>query len=87
MKNSIENNLASTTSTVSANSGSAAAVNPSERPNDQSPKRIMVIPDVHGRLFWKEPVLKYLDVVDRIVFLGDYLDPYPNEEGTGRKHP
>jgi len=81
MKNSIENNLASTTSTAAANSGSAAAINPSERPNGQSPKRIMVIPDVHGRLFWKEPVLKYLDVVDRIVFLGDYLDPYPNEEG------
>lgn len=42
-------------------------------------KRILVIPDVHGRLFWKEPVNKYLDVVDRVVFLGDYLDPYEEE--------
>ena len=44
-------------------------------------KRIMVIPDVHGRLFWKAPVKKYLDAVDRVVFLGDYLDPYEGEEG------
>ena len=42
-------------------------------------KRILVIPDVHGRIFWKEPVQKYIDQVDRIVFLGDYLDPYPEE--------
>ena len=39
-------------------------------------KRILVIPDVHGRTFWKAPVERYLDSVDRIVFLGDYLDPY-----------
>lgn len=44
-------------------------------------KQILVVPDVHGRLFWKEPVMKYLDVVDRVVFLGDYLDPYEGEEG------
>ena len=25
-------------------------------------KRILVLPDVHGRLFWKEPVQKYIDV-------------------------
>ncbi len=42
-------------------------------------KRILVVPDVHGRDFWKEPVLKYKEQVDRIVFLGDYLDPYPSE--------
>ena len=42
-------------------------------------KRILVIPDVHGETFWKEPVLKYMDQVDRVVFLGDYLDPYPEE--------
>ena len=41
----------------------------------------MVIPDVHGRYFWKEPVKKYFDTVDRVVFLGDYLDPYEGEEG------
>lgn len=44
-------------------------------------KKIMVIPDVHGRIFWKEPVKKYMDEVDRIVFLGDYLDPYEDEDG------
>ncbi len=42
-------------------------------------KRILVVPDIHGRSFWREPVLKYLGSVDRIVFLGDYLDPYPDE--------
>ena len=43
--------------------------------------RILVVPDVHGRLFWKEPVKKYLNAVDRVVFLGDYLDPYEGEDG------
>ena len=42
-------------------------------------KRILVVPDIHGRSFWREPVLKYLGSVDRIVFLGDYLDPYTDE--------
>ncbi len=42
-------------------------------------KRILVVPDVHGETFWREPVLKYVDQVDRVVFLGDYLDPYPEE--------
>ena len=44
-------------------------------------KKILVIPDVHGRIFWKEPVKKYMDAVDRVVFLGDYLDPYEDEDG------
>lgn len=39
-------------------------------------KRILVVPDVHGEAFWREPVQKYIDQVDRIIFLGDYLDPY-----------
>lgn len=39
-------------------------------------KRIFVIPDVHGLTFWKEPVNRYIDQVDKVVFLGDYLDPY-----------
>ena len=41
------------------------------------------MPYVHGRTFWKEPVKKYIDQVDRIVFLGDYLDPYRDE---GEEH-
>lgn len=39
--------------------------------------RILVIPDVHGRIFWKNAV-KNSDY-DKIVFLGDYMDPYPFE--------
>ena len=46
-------------------------------------KRILVVPDVHGRTFWKKPVNNYIDEVDRIVFLGDYLDPYRDE---GEEH-
>ena len=42
-------------------------------------KRILVVPDVHGRTFWRSSVKQYLDEVDRIVFLGDYMDPYQEE--------
>ena len=47
-------------------------------------KKIIVIPDVHGRIFWREPVKKYLDAVDKVVFLGDYLDPYKDEDGLAK---
>lgn len=40
--------------------------------------QILVIPDVHGRTFWKEAVDKYPDMP--VVFLGDYLDPYGAEK-------
>lgn len=40
--------------------------------------KILVIPDVHGRTFWRK-ALELVDKVDKIVFLGDYLDPYPHE--------
>ena len=36
---------------------------------------MIIIPDVHGRTFWKDSV----NDSDQIVFLGDYLDPYPGE--------
>lgn len=39
----------------------------------------LVIPDIHGRTFWREPVHNYIDQVERMIFLGDYLDPYPKE--------
>lgn len=40
----------------------------------------LIIPDVHGRYFWKEPVKKVLeDTNAHIVFLGDYTDGYPQE--------
>lgn len=44
-------------------------------------KKILVVPDVHGRTFWKAPVKQYFNEVGRIVFLGDYLDPYKDEDG------
>lgn len=43
---------------------------------------ILVIPDVHGRSFWKGSVS---DAYDHIIFLGDYLDPYSFEGITVRK--
>lgn len=39
---------------------------------------VLIVPDVHGRTFWrkaKELVTKY----QKIIFLGDYLDPYSQE--------
>ena len=41
-------------------------------------KEITVIPDIHGRTFWKAAV-EAAAPGTRIVFLGDYLDPYPWE--------
>lgn len=40
--------------------------------------RILVIPDVHGRSFWREPI-KEIDNFDKVIFLGDYMDPYGDE--------
>ena len=42
---------------------------------------ILIIPDVHGRTFWKEAVKGREN--DLIIFLGDYLDPY-SQEGITR---
>lgn len=41
----------------------------------ETKKTILVVPDVHGRSFWRKA--KGFD--GEIVFLGDYLDPYPHE--------
>lgn len=40
--------------------------------------RILIIPDVHGRDFWKEPC-QHIDEFDKVVFLGDYHDPYTHQ--------
>lgn len=40
--------------------------------------KILVIPDIHGRTFWKTPC-QQIDKYDKIVFLGDYVDPYKHE--------
>ena len=39
--------------------------------------KILIIPDVHGRSFWKNAVCH--DGFSKIIFLGDYVDPYPWE--------
>lgn len=41
--------------------------------------KILMLPDNHGRLFWKEAVEKHKDECDKIILLGDYLDPYQDE--------
>ena len=46
--------------------------------------KLLVIPDLHGRPFWKKTVEDNINKVDKIIFLGDYLDPYP-WEGITRK--
>ena len=47
-------------------------------------KKILIIPDVHGRDFWIEPVKKVINNKDYfIVFLGDYLSCYPYEWEPG----
>ena len=38
--------------------------------------KILIIPDIHGREFWVEPC-SHVDEFDKIIFLGDYHDPYP----------
>lgn len=45
---------------------------------------MLIIPDCHGRNFWKKAVEENIDKVDKVIFLGDYLDPYP-WEGITRK--
>lgn len=40
--------------------------------------KILIVPDVHGRSFWHRAE-ELVNDVDKIVFLGDYLDPYRYE--------
>lgn len=40
---------------------------------------MLIIPDVHGRIFWRKAVESYPDLPT--VFLGDYLDPYTHYDG------
>ena len=37
--------------------------------------KILVNPDIHGRTFWTNGIERIGDF-DKIIFLGDYLDPY-----------
>jgi hypothetical protein len=38
---------------------------------------MLIIPDIHGRTFWKDAVRGREN--EKIIFLGDYVDPYPEE--------
>ena len=47
----------------------------------------LILPDIHGRLFWKSAIDlfskdEYPDL--KIIFLGDYLDPYPSLENISK---
>lgn len=41
-------------------------------------KKTILVPDIHGRTFWLD-ILPFVDECERIIFLGDYHDPYPDE--------
>ena len=41
--------------------------------------KVLVLPDVHGRKFWRKAIADNIGNVDKVVFLGDYLDPYQEE--------
>lgn len=41
--------------------------------------KLLVIPDIHCRKFWRDTIDKNIAFVDKVIFLGDYLDPYPQE--------
>lgn len=48
----------------------------------------LIIPDVHGRKFWKQAILEFPKKEFpklKIVFLGDYLDPYEGLEFINRQ--
>lgn len=40
---------------------------------------MLIIPDVHGRMFWRSAIKRYPDLPT--IFLGDYLDPYTSFDG------
>ena len=40
---------------------------------------LMCVADVHGRSFWKDATSNYINLVDKVIFLGDYVDRYENE--------
>lgn len=43
-------------------------------------KLYIIFPDIHGRDFWKSEADKYKNNPNAVfIFLGDYLDPYPDE--------
>lgn len=41
--------------------------------------KILCIPDIHCRKFWRQCIDDNIEKVEKVIFLGDYLDPYPDE--------
>ena len=41
----------------------------------------LIVPDIHGRTFWKSATSN-IENYKRVIFLGDYVDPYPFENIT-----
>ena len=46
--------------------------------------KLLIVPDSHGRTFWRK-AKETINDVDKVVFLGDYLDPYPLEGITSEQ--
>lgn len=47
--------------------------------------KILINPDTHGRQFWRDPCMKHKDEFEKIVFLGDFVSPYPDEGITNKQ--
>lgn len=47
-------------------------------------KKLILIPDIHGREFWKDAA-EFIGSDIPVIFLGDYLDPYPHEHIGNKK--
>ena len=43
--------------------------------------KILVLGDIHGRNFWKKPC-ENIEKYYKVIFLGDYFDPYDFEKIT-----
>jgi hypothetical protein len=41
--------------------------------------KILILPDLHARKFWRQAITDNANKVDKVIFLGDYLDPYSEE--------
>lgn len=49
--------------------------------------KYLIVPDVHGRGFWRQPVEETLKDTDAvIIYLGDFLDPYKTEWAPGEDY-
>jgi len=45
---------------------------------------MIILPDIHGRTFWKGAVAQK-EANEKVIFLGDYLEPYSNYEPITHK--